>query len=141
MAYQSIYTGAQIDDAIGKVMPHTDGLAGIDSEGKVAAEQASSSIVSVTGNRTLQLSDAGKMLIVDSSSAVTLTVPAGGSVAFPAGTEIEILRKGSGTVTLAAATGVSILSVGNSKKLGDQYSTAGLKLIGSDLWILAGGLG
>lgn len=132
--------GAVAVSAVGAV----SGVASLDVNGKLTAEQASSAIVEVTGNRTLQLSDAGKLLLVNSSSAVTLTIPFHTSVAFPVGTELEVMRRGSGAVTFAEATSVGLLHPTSSKTMGNQYSVAALKLISAgdsgDRWVISGGM-
>lgn len=118
----------------------TLGAAELDSNSKVVAAQASSSILSKSANYTLVLTDAGKMVIFSASSAVTLTIPTNASVAFPVGTEIEVVQKGSGIVTVAGASGVTIDSLDSMTSLAGQYSVAGLKKINTNEWILAGAL-
>lgn len=63
-----------------------------------------------TGNYTIALSDEGayRYIAVNSSSAVTITVPAYSSVPFPTGARVNIIQTGTGKVTVAAATGVTI---------------------------------
>lgn len=56
-----------------------------------------------TGNRTLTLSDNGKMLRCDDASAVTITVPN----SLPTGFNIGILQWGAGTLTVAAGAGAT----------------------------------
>ena len=80
------------------------------------------------------------MVIFSASSAVTLTIPTNASVAFPVGTEIEVVQKGSGTVTVAGASGVTIDSLDSMTSLAGQYAVAGLKKINTNEWILAGAL-
>lgn len=152
MAYNSVYTGAQIDAAIGevneKVAVNENGLAGLDENGKVLASEAASSIVVVTANKTLELSDAGKLLEVNSSSAVTITIPTNESVAFPVGTELEILRWGSGAVTLSPASGVMLASAGSSsytsKSIDGENGIVGIKYLGwnnghtQEYWLVSG---
>lgn len=127
----------------GYINQHQDitGKADLDSNDKVEADQASSSIVSVTASRTLALTDAGKFLNVNSSSDLTITVPANASVAFPVGTEIEFCRFNTGAVTFAGATGVTLVSLDSVKTISDQYCCVGLKKIDTDTWILSGAVG
>lgn len=119
MAYNSIFTGAQIDEAVDRAL----GGAPFGSQ--------------ITADYTLALEDAGKMFLVNSSSAVTITVSS--DVDFPVGTEIEFCRFGSGAVTFAES-GTTIYSVSNAKSIADQYGCVCLKRIGTN-WLLAGGLG
>lgn len=98
-------------------------------------------INSVTGaTYTLALSDAGKLIKASRSSAQTITIPANASVAFETGTEIEIVQYGSGAVTIAGASGVTIRSVDNSKTTAGIYNTITLKKMATNEWLLAGGL-
>lgn len=103
----------------------------------VAALAAGSglSITAVTGSYTLQASDAGKLIQVNSSSAVTLSVPTTG---FATGDEIYIATIGTGKVTVGGAATVN--ASGSVKSLAGQYSTAALVKL-SSYWILFGDLG
>lgn len=124
------------------VVPATlDDYATLDSNSKVTAEQASARIVSVTVSKTLSLSDAGTLQQVNSTSARTVTIPTNTSVAFPTGTEIEILRYGSGAVTLAAASGVTITCSETARTIADQYTSVVLKKLSTNTWLLQGNVG
>lgn len=61
-------------------------------------------ITALTANYTLRPNDFGKMLAVDSTVAVTITVPTG----LPVGFNCLISQRGAGRVTVAAATGVTL---------------------------------
>ena len=118
------------------------GLATLDANAKVAAAQASARIISKTASATLALAEAGCFIYFNNgTTACTLTVPANSSVAFPVGTEIEVLRGGTGTITIAAASGVTIYSVDSAKKIDSQFGVVCLKKTGTDTWVLAGCLG
>lgn len=109
--------------------------------GKVDPTQTSAPIVSVTANKTLALSDAGTLQQVNSTAARTVTIPTNASVAFPVGTEIEVMRYNTGTVTIAASTGVTLVSPDSVKTIGARYGAASLKKIGTNEWWLEGRLG
>ncbi len=118
------------------------GLATLDANTKVAAAQASAQIISKTASATLALAEAGCFIYFNNGTAAcTLTVPANSSVAFPVGTEIEVLRGGTGTITIAAASGVTIYSMDSAKKIDSQFGVVCLKKVGKDKWVLAGCLG
>lgn len=154
--YQSSYTGAEIDEGIGRASSHASrhAVGGADEvtpssigavdkvNGKADPDETSSSIVSVTSNKTLSLTDAGTLQQASASSpaSITITVPTNASVAFPVGTEIEIVRYGTGDVTIAPATGVTISSVNSIKRISDQYATVGLKKMTTNVWLLTGSL-
>lgn len=114
--------------------------ADLNESDKVEAAQASAMIVSVLSSKTLGLSDAGTMQQVSSSSARTITIPANASVAFPVGTEIEIVRYGTGSVTVTAAGGVTLVSANSLVSLSSQYACAALKKLTADTWLLTGAL-
>lgn len=113
------------------------GVATLDANSKVAAEQASAARTNVTESRALTADDAGKFLLCYNAN-VTITIPAG----LPIGMEVEFCRWGATTVTLAAANGVTIHSVDSMKSIGNQYGCVTLKKATSDeKWLLAGDLG
>lgn len=116
------------------------GVASLNSSKKVTATQASSKIVSVTANKTLASSDAGCMLMVDSLSDLTITLPANANVSLAVGTEVEVMRYGTGAVTFEPATDVTLLSAGGADTIADQYGCACLKKVDTNEWVLAGGL-
>lgn len=89
---------------------------------------------------TLVLSDDGKLVTLDNASAITLTVPANASVAFPVNTEIDIAQLGAGQVTIAASGGVTIQSFSSLLNLSGQYAGATLKKLATDTWLLVGNL-
>lgn len=86
---------------------------------------------------TLVLTDKGKLITLNNASAITLTIPANASVAFPVGTQIELAQLGAGQVTVAITTD-TLYSSGSKTKLTGQYSTAVITKITSTSWILAG---
>jgi hypothetical protein len=88
-----------------------------------------------TANYTLVLTDAGKLINMNSSSALTLTVPANSSVPFPVGTRIYVRKGGAGNVTISGATGVTINApFGNT--ITTQYQTVVLMKVDTDTWDL-----
>ena len=112
--------------------------------GKVKAEQASAAMVSVSADTTLALSHAGKCVLIQ-SGAVSITVPADAAVSFPTGTEIEIIRYSGSACTLKAASGVALLhqSLGSVTEiaLAERYTVVGLKKVGTNNWVITGGVG
>lgn len=92
-----------------------------------------------TASYTLALTDAGSAVEFDTAGAVTLTVPANSSVAFPVGTIIEVAQIGAGQVTIAGETGVT-LRTASSLTTRVQYSVAGIRKRATDEWIVSGDL-
>lgn len=121
------------------VSPDGIGAASL-SGGKVAASQASAAVETYAASRTLALSDAGKLLLMNFSEAGSVTIPLNASVSFPAGTEIELCQYGAGGVSVLAASGVTLLSLGGASALTDRYACAALKMLAENVWLLAGGV-
>ena len=88
---------------------------------------------------TLALSDAGKLVELSNAAAITLTVPTNGTIAFPTGTQIDILQTGAGQVTVGGA-GVTLQSESSKLKLKAQYAAATLIKRDTDTWVLVGNL-
>ena len=89
---------------------------------------------------TLVLTDEGKMITSSNAAVQTITVPPNASVAFPIGAEILVTQIGTGKVTIAAGTGVTISSADNALNLRTQYSSATLIKVGTNLWYAFGDL-
>ena len=88
-----------------------------------------------TANYTLALADVAKVVAVNSSSNLTLTVPLNSSVAFPLGTVINVYRAGTGSVTISGAAGVTVRNAG---AISDQFGEVSLRKRGTDEWVLSG---
>lgn len=87
---------------------------------------------------TFVLTDAGKICEFSNASPITVTIPPNSSVAFPVGTQIEVVQSGAGKVTLAQGSGVTIKSVGSQKSLAAQEAGATLYQRSADVWWLGG---
>src|SRR5690606_1989007 len=87
-----------------------------------------------TASYTLALSDAGKVVAMDSASANNLTVPPNSDVAFEVGTEIVVVQDGAGTTTIVEGDGVTVNSRGDAYDLAGQKAYATLIYRGSDVW-------
>jgi hypothetical protein len=99
------------------------------------------SFVAKTSDYTIALSDSGKTLTVNSSSAVAITIPANASVPFPIGTRIDVVALGSGAVSFTAAVGVTLSSKNSWLKLNGQYAGGTLiKIDATNAWLLVGDL-
>lgn len=81
---------------------------------------------------TLALADVSKVVTLTNAGAVTLTVPANASVAFPIGTRITVIQGGTGGVTFTPAAGVTI---NNNSALAAQWSKAELIKTATDTWV------
>lgn len=87
---------------------------------------------------TLVLADAGKLVELNNAAAITLTIPTNASVAFPVGTQVNILQTGAGQVTVSGA-GVTINGT-PGLKLRTQWASATLVKRATDTWVVMGDL-
>ncbi len=108
--------------------------------GKGDPTALSAAMVTITANRALLPSDAGKVLYVSAAEAVTVTIPSDTAAAFPIGTEIEVAQEGVGAVLFSAEEGVALHSPGDARQIAEQYACAVLRKVGANDWRLAGGL-
>lgn len=95
-------------------------------------------INSQAGSYTLVLSDAGKLIEMNSGSPITLTIPADDSVNFSVGTKIDVFQAGAGQVTIDgsgftpnSASGLNISA---------QWGTVQLIKLAEDYWLVSGDL-
>jgi hypothetical protein len=109
--------------------------------GTTALDFASSTLVTnaQTASYTLVLADKDKLVEIDNASANNLTVPLNSSVAFPIGTQINILQTGAGTTTLVATGGVT-LNATPGLILRARWSSVTLIKRGTDTWVAVGDL-
>lgn len=95
-----------------------------------------------TSGYTLVLGDAGKFFRVkNGSTALTVTIPANSSVAFPVGTLIGIQQQGTAQITIAGASGVQIESESSLTKTAGQNAGIYLMKTSGDIWLLVGNRG
>lgn len=95
-----------------------------------------SNTITTSVNRTFKLSDAGKIIKVDSGWPVTLTIPAHNVVTFPIWTIIYIERWWSWSVTITWVGPVTINSVNSNKDIADRYGRAYIRKDATNTWIL-----
>jgi hypothetical protein len=93
-----------------------------------------------TSTYTLQLTDNGKTIEMNSGSANNLIVPTYASVPFPIGTTINGIQLGAGQTTVSGSSGVLIRSVGGRTKTSAQYSAFTLVNRANNDWHLVGDL-
>lgn len=92
-------------------------------------------------NVTLAISDAGKHYYATSTAPTTLTIPSNANVAFPIGTAISIVNKGTGNITLALEAEASVYLAGNatsSTRTITTYGMATLMKTATDEWFVNG---
>jgi hypothetical protein len=95
---------------------------------------------------TFVLTDANNTLVTASNaSAQTYSIPTNANVAYPVGSQINIIAIGAGQVTINAVTSgtTTVLSNGTTAaapKLRVQYSSATLVKVATDTWYVIGDL-
>jgi hypothetical protein len=93
---------------------------------------------------TFVLTDAdNKLVTASNASAQTYSIPTNANVAYPVGSQINIIAIGAGQVTINAVTSgtTTVLSNGGtaaSPKLRVQYSSATLIKVATDTWYVIG---
>jgi len=93
----------------------------------------------ITASRSLRQEDIGKLLKVNSSSSVTLTLPA----TLAEGFGCAVMRLGTGTVTFAAGSGATMVNVDSGDEISAQYGIAGVNVYANAggsaaAWVLSG---
>ena len=103
---------------------------------------ANVSIDTKTANYPLVLTDANKIIEMNlTGTANTVSVPTNASVAFPIGTQINIVQYGTGkTQILASTPGTTSIRSTPGSYLRDRYSSATLIKRATDEWYLIGDL-
>jgi hypothetical protein len=96
-----------------------------------------------TASYTAVLANSSQVVTMDNASANTFSIPTNASVAFPIGTQINVLQIGAGQTTIQAVTSgtTTIQSTGASAaapKLRARYSAATCLKAGTDLWYVFG---
>lgn len=77
-------------------------------------------------------------LVYNSASAGTFTVPSDASASVAIGLSVVLHQFGTGQLTVAPASGVTLVARGSAFKLAGQYGIAGLRKYGANSWILYG---
>lgn len=117
-------------------------LDGVTSSIQTQIDSKVSSTISInaqSASYTLVLSDKDKLVEIDNGSANNLTIPPNSSVAFPVGTQINILQTGAGTTTLVAGSGVTVNAT-PGLILRARWSSATLIKRATDTWVAIGDL-
>jgi hypothetical protein len=92
---------------------------------------------------TTVLNDNGQVVTMNNASANTLSIPTNASVAYPIGTQINVLQIGAGQTTIQAVTSgtTTILSTGATAaapKIRARYGMATCIKASTDLWYVVG---
>jgi hypothetical protein len=97
--------------------------------------------VSFAANATIAATDAGRHYYSTSASNLTLTIANNTSVSWAVGTAITVVNRGSGNITVAQGTGVSLYLAGNSSAANRTVSTYGMATllnVAANIWMING---
>lgn len=97
-------------------------------------------IIETTTARTLADTDMGKKIEISNSSASVVTIPPSSSVTTPDGAWFEIVRKGTGAVSITTGAGVTLNSKSSARILSHQYGVATIYRSSANSWIAYGDL-
>jgi hypothetical protein len=92
---------------------------------------------------TFVLADNGKLITASNASAQTYSIPTNATVAFPIGTQINLIQIGSGQVTVNAVTPGTTSVFSNaataaSPKCRNQYASLTAIKVATDVWYVIG---
>jgi len=79
-------------------------------------------------------------LWMDNAAAITLTVPLNSAVAFPVGTQIELVQSNAGAISVTPSGATVIVSEGGKRKTFAPYAGATLLKVAVDTWWLGGNI-
>jgi hypothetical protein len=103
-----------------------------------------STLNEVLANYALVLTDLAKLVTMSNSSTSSITIPANASVAFNVGDRIDVLQKGSGSLQILGASGVTVnctpQGTANTANLRTQWSSATLVKLATNQWVVIGDL-
>lgn len=87
---------------------------------------------------TLTAADMGIEQVYTGTTAGTFTVPSDTTASISAGRSAPLHQAGTGQLTIAGASGVTVVARGGALKMAGQYAVAELRKIGSNSWLLYG---
>ena len=120
-----------------------DGAQPIDADvarTSMGAMKAKANIFTITESTTLGLTHTESLLRVNSSNAVTITIPLNSSIAFAIGSCITITKIGTGDVTISPSAGVTLNSKDSARTIDGQFSAVTLYKVATDEWDMWGAL-
>jgi hypothetical protein len=97
--------------------------------------------VSFTGNTTIATTDAGRHYYSTQSTSYTLTIANNASQGFQVGAAITVVNQGTGNITVAQGSGVTLYLAGNATLGNRTISTFGMATlikVATDTWFING---
>jgi len=92
-------------------------------------------------NVTLSITDGGKHYYSTSAASNTLTIPSHANVAFPTGTTVMIINRGTGNVIISKQVEANLYLAGNTTSASrtiTSYGVASLLKVETNVWMLSG---
>ncbi len=118
--------------------------AGLSIDEGVLSADVQSNVLTIneqSSNYTLALADQDAIVDMNRTQAQTVTVPKNDTVDFPIGAQILVRQKSVYQVTIAAASGVTVVkNSGFNAKTSGRYSLVGLVKMADNTWTLFGDL-
>lgn len=90
--------------------------------------------------RTLALTDQDLAIAFNNAAGKTVTVPTNATVALPVGAVVMVINKGVGNLTVAPASGVTVLKPGDQSLQLAENNAAVLLKFGTNEWFMIGGM-
>jgi len=97
--------------------------------------------VSFTGNTTIATTDAGKHYYSTQSTSYILTIANNASQGLQVGAAITVVNQGTGNITIAQGSGVTLYIAGNATSGNRTVSTFGMATlikVATDTWFISG---
>jgi hypothetical protein len=97
--------------------------------------------VSLSANATIATADAGKHFYSTSASNLILTIANNASQAFQTGSALTIINQGTGNITVAQGSGVTLYLAGNASAGNRTISTFGMATcikVATNTWFING---
>lgn len=91
-----------------------------------------------TGNYTLTAADMGVEQVYSSSNPGTFTIPNDSTANIAAGLSSPLHQYGTGLLTIAPASGVTLISRDGARNFAGQYAIGEVRKIGNNAWVLYG---
>ena len=109
------------------------GIATLDANSKITPAQATARQITISSDTTLSATHNGARILA--VGTITITVPSSLAAEY----EVEIVNYGTGTVTIAAASGVSLNgTAADSKALANKYDVVVLSAFTATDWCIKG---
>ncbi|MBF0424833.1 MAG: hypothetical protein HQL66_03320 [Magnetococcales bacterium] len=96
--------------------------------------------VTITGNATLTATNLNKIHDINSSSAMTLTLPQASTEDIAIGAVFAIYRRGSGSITFAVQGSDTLESASGATTIASQYQMATVWKRAQGVWVLMGAI-